>query len=582
MEPTGLILVLHSGFAKVNINDCINALPEEWKDLDREVIEIDYSERVDLPKLYDLNFGQFTLEHRRQFSSKVVPVLERRPEYHIAYFGLAAIPLTVDFGQLFNNYRNLIIFQYHHIDKKWYYSIEGITKSQLTKSDFPSKDQKGFTNALIRLGVSHHVNPEETQEIIPNAAEIDIQLEKPNEDALTDNNIMTEVAETVKSAFDSLSKNRSGLREIHLFAAIPCGLAFLVGSKISATIHPYIQTYQYSRTKEPRYKKAISVKGSINVARPISEKDKENASKLRELNNQELTTSIRKFCIENKKLSNGRSWFLGVVPGLESGIMSEKFWADLPAICDTSLAQDSISLGSDVIQNGFYWQKDKWHIDDNFFVSLSNRLSKESDIKKALRLFLFHEALHYKKHDLTQLTSINIGSFPKVLETADYQADVYAILNDYSYHVFTFGEIEDPREFFLNSISVATETMWSFDDAGFPLTEIQIRRLNRYMIWYWQYVRIEKEGKFLSDIIRILEEKPVIELTGLRTKEDNNRFFFELEIRNNVPLELAVFHRNKVIRAGSATNLPIDNLVDGVKKMTSSPIMDVIRSFIVR
>ena len=71
--------------------------------------------------------------------------------------------------------------------------------------------------------------------------------------------------------------------------------------------------------------------------------------------------------------------------------------------------------------------------------------------------------------------------------------------------------------------------MWSFDDNGAGLEEIQIRRLNRYMIWYWQYARIEQEGKNLDSILGILQEKPVIELNGLCTKEENNRFFFVLE-----------------------------------------------------
>ena len=221
----------------------------------------------------------------------------------------------------------------------------------------------------------------------------------------------------------------------------------------------------------------------------------------------------------------------------------------------------------------------KWYVDDNFFVAVNRRFKNEEDILMAVRLFLFHEALHYKKHKLTELTAINIGSFPKVLETADYQADVYAIMNEYGYHSKMIGEITYPKTFFLHAIQVATETMWSFDDAGIELEEIQIRRLNRYMIWYWQYARIEKDGNSLDEIISILEEKPIIELNGLKTKEENNRFFFILEKRKDQPLELGIFHNNKLVRDASATNMAIENLVQGVKEMKGDMILNVMRSF---
>ncbi len=224
----------------------------------------------------------------------------------------------------------------------------------------------------------------------------------------------------------------------------------------------------------------------------------------------------------------------------------------------------------------------KWYVDNNFFISVNNRLKTDDTILTAVRLFLFHEALHYSKHKLTDLTSNNIGSFPKVLETADYQADVYAILNEYGYHSKMFGEINNPKKFFLTTINTAIETMWSFDDNGVELEEIQIRRLNRYMIWYWQYAKIEMDGGSLDNIVSILEQKPVIELNGLKTKEENNRFYFILEKRKDQPLELGIFHNNQLIRDASASNMSIENLIQGVKEMKGEKILDVMRSFVSR
>lgn len=580
----GLILILHNGFAKVSIEECLDSLPEEWKKLDREKIEVSYSEMLSLPDWYNANFAQFALEHRRQFVNEIAPLLEKKSDYLIVYFGLAPIPLTIDFGQLFYNYRNVEVFQRHHVKKRWYRELEEEKQSgnQIKTSGLPEKDQKGISTALIRISSSHYVNPEETAQVIANAAEVEVSFENPNEDAITSPEQMTAMAETVKSAFDTLSHNRSELKEIHLFASIPCGLAFLIGTKISPNIHPYIQTYQYSRTAEPCYKKAILVKGRINPERKITDEDNALAMHLRQMADSELKGTINIFCKENQRMSNGRKWYLGVVPELDhkNEEMNVNFWNDLPALCDTSLKEDSFSLKTDTIQDGFFWRKNEWFVDDNFFISLNGRIGNGEKIKQAIRLFLFHEALHYKKHNLTDTRAVNIGSFPKVLETADYQADVYAILNEYGFHIHIKGGVADPKSFFLDVIGTATETMWSFDDAGVPLTEIQIRRLNRYMIWYWQYARIEKNGNSLNDIVKILAEKPVIELNGLKTKEENNRFYYELEKRPDQPLELGVFYGNRVIRNGSATNMAIENLVTGVKEMKGELLLNVMRSFL--
>lgn len=79
--------------------------------------------------------------------------------------------------------------------------------------------------------------------------------------------------------------------------------------------------------------------------------------------------------------------------------------------------------------------------------------------------------------------------------------------------------------------------MWAFDDRG-KVEEIQIKRVSRYLIWYWQYVLIERYGNTRDEIITILEEKPLIEINGLKTKELNNRFFYDLNKRNSRYLEI--------------------------------------------
>ena len=48
--PKGLILILHSGMIEIPVQECIEALPNEWHGLNREVKTIRYSEAFDLYK----------------------------------------------------------------------------------------------------------------------------------------------------------------------------------------------------------------------------------------------------------------------------------------------------------------------------------------------------------------------------------------------------------------------------------------------------------------------------------------------------------------------------------------------------
>lgn len=581
-QPKGIILIRHSGWANITTNECLKVLSNDWLSLDRKEIEVDYSESVELDTLYQLNFNQCALEHRRQFRDEVLPLLEQFSDYHIVYFGLAPIPLAIDFGQLFHNHPEFIVYQRHHQTKEWYRSISEVSTENLVETiGMPDRDIKGIGCALIRISASHYVNTEETNQVLSNAAEIDIQFTNVDEDAINSPEQMGEMVNAVKEALDSLANNRSGLKTVHIFASIPCGLAFLIGTKISPNIHPFVQTYQYSKTENPSYKKAILIKASIEPERSVSEEDLVRANELRKLADDELQESVKAYCPTNKKMSVGRPWYLGVVPSLPKYVMSTQFWGNLPPLHETSLKNDAFGFELGVIEDGFCWRDGIWSVDDNFFIALDNRIKDENQIKQAIRLFLFHEALHYKQHNLTENTAVNIGSFPKVLESADYQADLYALLNEYGFSTEMNGAITSPKTFFLNAINTATETMWSFDDLGVELTEIQIRRLNRYMIWYWQYARIERFGDSMEKIIHILKDKPIIELNGLKTKEENNRFYFILEKRINQPLELGVFHEtNKIVRGGSASNMPIENIVEGVKKMDGEKILNVLRSFI--
>jgi hypothetical protein len=194
---------------------------------------------------------------------------------------------------------------------------------------------------------------------------------------------------------------------------------------------------------------------------------------------------------------------------------------------------------------------------------------------------VLHELAHRGRQALTRTSSVEIGRFPKVLEEIDYHADVWAMLHEYA---LTEGRsptaVADPPRFFMELIRIATETMWVFDDEGPPLRELQIRRLNRYLIWYWQYLHLEHAaecGGTLDTVLSVLAQRPIIELAGPTVLTRNERVFFELDTARVKAPELALYHEGGLYRHGSRPDFRLEELLDGARTRHGKKMRDVLR-----
>ncbi len=134
------------------------------------------------------------------------------------------------------------------------------------------------------------------------------------------------------------------------------------------------------------------------------------------------------------------------------------------------------------------------------------------------------------------------------------------------------------KEFFCNAIDTAVETMWSFVDTGNELNSIQIRSMNRFLNWYWQWVLIEDlTGKgSLDNIVSILFDKPVIEFAGASMELRAHRTFYKLNNRQASILQLAAFANNKVRRFAPTE---IDEIVAGFQQLKGEKIKTALKSF---
>lgn len=592
MESRTLIIIAHYGIdKKITREQCEAALIDKGF-ANIEFIDFDAG-YAKLSELYDLPFDNIALAQQRKFLEVVKPILDKYPNAHIAYFGLTPIPVAFHLGYLVGNTHSYTIYQWHHQKQKWFAQIDPPAPGysfEINPLLLPQEMQKGKGDVTIRISTSFKIDPQSTFEVVPNPAnDFDIELASPHVDSLYSQENIAAVVNAFQDVLSTYSNKLSDREQIHLFMAVSAGLPFALGTRINPTIYPFVQTYQYSRDETPKYREAIFISKEVNDRIPLTEEDKQVADNIRNKWEKQLQEKIKPFIqtITGKKPQN---WIESICETEdEYKKVSQHLktpWSEVTDISGTTLKDDKIDLAEKNVDDGFeYIEKNNtWLLDDGFLSGLKKRLDKNpnTDFMQAGRLFFFHEALHYSKngHSLTREIANGIGQFPKVIEEADYQADVWALLSEYKYcKIHESGKLNNGvKAFFCNAIETAVETMWSFLDTGAELSSIQIRAVNRFLNWYWQWVRIEDldgQGK-LEEIVCILFDKPTIELAGALMTLRAHRTFYKLNVRQQGVLQLAAFIKNRVYRF--APN-HIQDIMDGFRQMNAEKIKTGLKSF---
>ncbi len=588
IKEVSLIIIAHSGLdKKINERECLSVLPEIDAE-NRIFIDFEIS-KAKLSELYNLPFEQLAIEQQRKFKREIEPVLVKHPNATVAYFGLAPIPLAFQLGVLMNNFSKYSVFQFHHDKKIWYEEIKPVddNRFEILELELPEKTERGKGDVFIRVSTSYRIEPQHTLEVLANPTnEFDISLKQPHVDALANQEQIVSVVRAFQSVISAYSNFLPDRDKIHLFISATTGLAFILGTKINPNVCPFVQTYQFSKDESPKYKEAILITKKSDSAIAFTNDEIKLANKIRKQWDKELQNNIKPWIKENANQHD--TWFSQITKkdkDLKKCISGN--WLKLPDLSKTTLMNDSIDLKV-INVDGFTYNnmESTWQIDDGMFVSLSNRLGKfeNTEVSKAGRLFLFHEGLHFSDegHNLTTEIANGIGKFPKVIEEADYQADVWALLYEYKYSSMFHNVTVDGnlKKFFLDSIDTAVETMWSFVDVGAELSEIQIRSMNRFLNWYWQWVRIERlsgNGN-LKEIIEVLFDKPVIEFAGADIFTlDGQRIFYKLNSNQRQNYEMAIFYKNRVSRF---TPIGIFKIVEGFRELNGNKVKEGLRSFL--
>lgn len=578
-----LLIITHEVFEPISKESIRAVLSEEELKFEPIYLSLD-TVKVPYGQTKDFHWRSAMAEQRKWFEDEETQEKINHAKSvgnPILYFGKAPIPLAVHLGYLFNSWSAVRIYLWHPDKKDW--SWPSKDSKEITISPFLERKITATGSIAIRLRTSFPIEEANTLKVISDPLDsIDFYANELGRDIIGSHETIdfygTEFRKVLDHYITSFFPN---VEAIHLFAAIPVGLAFRIGQCISNNFNPKVFVYEYFRNEPIPYLETFYVQEKTTVDLTLTEEEEEVIQGWKESINNKLQASnseLRKFIRNLNKEDEASNWLEQIK--LNDRNFANDYWRNLTKITETGLEGSKVLTESYQEANAPFYKNGEWIFPDLFLKGLMDRLGKKPGKKeftyKAAYLYFFAEMAHYVTHKISKDNTLQLARYPQILAEADYQADVFALL-----HLYTMEnpEASETKQLFMDMIDALTETMWAVDTLE-EQDEIEVRRLNRYLTWYYQRAQIESDKcKTLKDIFKILSRKPLIELKlqGLSTI-DRTQVMFNLKKPDTRDLGIAIFEHNYINESQSSLN--VANLIKGFYKRNPELIKETLSAFI--
>lgn len=582
----GYVIIKHQIFTEISDETVLGFLPTgsvpKYKifDIKKDIISME--------NIHQLNNFEFRVYQKGIIENEIKPFLNANPDYKVLYYGTASIPLALHLGYCFGSWKDVDVYLLHRERMIWDWQDQNGVKELKLHSNFVKEEFTGPIDVIYKVEATYFSQDADLKEVVENPSKkIDLKLDVIGKDVFGNQEQLKHFAHQFALGIDTVANYLPNTDKIHLFPTVPVGLAFLMGTKINPMITKPIVTYQYNTNHSPKYEQILILQESDQPESIITEEDAKFILEIRAELKNELENKIAPFVklkIEDqKKHTDKLSWVKTVLNDGSYNEIERGYWKNIPDISQTILANSKLVDSIDLAGEGFHISENgEWQLTDRFIFNIKNRLNNDKPkVLKALRLFVFHEAIHIHQK-LTSYTAENVGRFPRVLEEADYIADVWAMVHEYAFSkLYYASETNDLIAFFKGLIDVATKTMWAFDDLDPNVDEMQIRRVNRYLIWYWIFLQVDdKKCKTVDDVINIFAIKPVLEIRGLDIRAQSQRTIFRLTNYKTEDLEIGYFDRNaRILRASNSGGIQLPELIKGFKERNGEKIIKQLKAW---
>ena len=492
----------------------------------------------------------------------------------VHYFGIAEIPHVIAIGALVGDEVPVILHDYDRDAQSWNWPTDAQTLDTQILGLPTGSIVSAHGSAVLRVEISFSISDSDVQEAVgsQHLAEIRVVLAEGLTPAICKVRSQADlqgVRLQIRKALAALRAKFPNLDSIHVFAAAPVSVCFALGQELKPRNSPPIQTYRFRKVPgQVSYQAAIELSSQLEsqADRPLTPGQVQEAAAIRSLWTTALQ-EIETYALEKRERRGPTDdrWY----EGLEAADLLRAIapFPALPAI--TAVVPSGATVAAPALSSEFRFSKPDltWHLSDRLLIGFHLSTDRSDDATKALiRIFLFHEYLH-EHHGLTAHRSAGIGSFPNALEYLDYTADSYALLHQLDWHSVRFpAELAtEPAkcQFLAAQVERVVRSFWAFE-AQPPIREWQVRRLRRYLNWYWRYTQLRMVNGSLSTAIRLLSRPPHIEVSGLHQYARGQRVYCRLDRPDTrtSPEVAVVLENERLLRVPASTTCNITELLN--------------------
>lgn len=564
-----LILIRHCGFRQIDRAEVRRALPPEAQDLNREEPNVDTQPLADevVAGAWD---GHDALLREEAQKLKAMADAVADPQLH--YFGIAQIPHIIALASHLGDERRVYLHDFDRNNDSWSWPTVERTLEMVADNlpSGPPVTSRG--QAVIRVSISALVTDESIRPHVGSELLADINIHPtnvtPNLGIVRSEADVTVIRDEIRRAVGAIRAWRPGVHTIHVFAAAPVSVCFVLGQELKPRNSPPVQTYRYQmREGIPEYHPAILLRdGDMTAAeRPLSDEQKRGAQEDRVGVWAQVLQEVVGYAKRLREDGHaGKRWYEPLQPKETlAAVAPFPTLKPLAAIeCDRHTIDPEPFHG----EYGFDEDSQRWRLSDGLIIGFREAVgTNEAELRDAIRLFFFHEFCH-EFHGLTKLTADEVGKFSNCLEYIDYTADTFALLHQLDWmraaHPGRVDSEDKRRALLADQIDIILRSFWAFDPHP-PILEWQIRRLRRYMNWYWRSVQIRR-SRTLTQVLRLLRRQPHVELAGLHQFARGRRTLVRLDrFDGSTQLELAlVLEDDRLFRVQENPNASLNGLLE--------------------
>jgi len=249
-KPT-LIAIRHQSMERIPRNAIVTALPTVLRDCELVEIEVNQCDLFRDSRLIDPHAAA---RRQRDLEGQVATLLVQHPKPHLAYYGIAHIPLLFLAGYTLSNRRSVLLFENDRYTRGWDLLRRGGEATPLQVTGMPEEVTWGTGDVAVLFSISYRVTQAAVAEVVSaRLASIELGLAQPQLDSVTSEHQLRTYARAFRQTMDRVHERLPGATGIHIFYAGPPSLAFLCGQLVSKTIHRRLVIYNYVGKDRPQY-----------------------------------------------------------------------------------------------------------------------------------------------------------------------------------------------------------------------------------------------------------------------------------------------------------------------------------------